>query len=41
MERALSENISKIRLSVVVEAAGVEFEIRVIDNFLMARDFWC
>lgn len=24
----------------LVEAAGVEFEIRVIDNFLMARDFW-
>jgi len=23
-----------------VEAAGVEFEIRVIDNFLMTRDFW-
>jgi hypothetical protein len=24
-----------------VKAAGVEFEIRAIDNFLMARGFWC
>jgi len=24
----------------LVEAAGVEFEIDAIGNFLMARDFW-
>jgi hypothetical protein len=25
----------------LVEAAGVEFGIRAINDFLMTRDFWC
>jgi hypothetical protein len=38
--RATVDNLSPDHARRLVEAAGVEFEIRAIDNFLMVRDFW-